>query len=133
MTKPATYGTLVTESGLIYDNTTRPGSTTRDFRETLQTPAEAVLVSGVDATAGRMIEQTLTAARLIGAPLNAVVGQRLDFALIQGGAGAFAVTWNAIFKGITGGTSGATGTRATFAFEYDGSNWNLIGAQPTWV
>ena len=133
MTKPATYGTLITDSGVIYDNTTRPGATVQDFRNSLQTPSEATLVSGVDAGLGAMIEVTLTAARLVGAPLNPVKGQRLAFTLIQGGAGAFAVTWNAIFKGITGGTSGATGTRATFVFEYDGANWNLLGAQPTWV
>src|SRR5205807_1518860 len=98
-----------------------------------QTPTEAVLVSGVNATVGDLINVTLTAARVAGAPLNPAAGQRLSFTLIQGGAGAFAITWNAVFKGITGGTSGATGTRATFTFNYDGANWNLEGAQPTWV
>jgi hypothetical protein len=105
----------------------------KDFRRSRQTPTEAVLVSGVDATAGELVAVTLTAARLVGAPLNPIVGQRLVFVLVQGGAGAFAVTWNAAFKGITGGTSGATGTQASFAFNYDGTNWRFEGAQPTWV
>src|SRR6185312_14457070 len=87
-----------------------------NLRRLRQTPTETVLVSGVDATLGSLVGVTLTAARVVGAPLNPATGQRLSFTLIQSGAGAFAVTWNAAFKGITGGTSGATGTRATFSF-----------------
>lgn len=98
-----------------------------------QAPSEATLVSGVSLTSGPAVKVTLTAARLVGVPINVTTGQRLIITLVQGGAGAFAVTWNAIFKGITGGTSGATGTQATFSFIYDGTNWNLDGAQPSWV
>ena len=100
----------------------------------VQVPTEAVLVSGVDLTLGTVIGPvTLTAARLVGVPLNPLKGMRISIILVQGGAGAFAATWNAGFKGITGGTSGATGTRATFSFNYDGTNFDLDGAQPTWV
>lgn len=104
-----------------------------DLKRSRQTPTEAVLVSGVTATTGEIVSVTITAARVVGAPLSPATGQRLTFQLLQSGAGAFAITWNAAFKGITGGTSGATGTRASFGFYYDGTNWILDGAQPTWV
>jgi hypothetical protein len=111
----------------------KPLKVDKDLQRSRQTPTETVLVSGVDATAGELVGVTLTAARVVGAPLNPSTGQRLVFTLIQSGAGTWAVTWNAVFKGITGGTSGATPTRATFIFAYDGTNWNMEGAQPTWV
>ena len=99
----------------------------------VQAPTEAVLVSGVNAQTGSYIKVTLTAARVVGLPLNPMNGMLLSFTFVQSGAGAFALTWNAAFKGVTGGTSGATPTQATFPFVYDGTNWNLIGGQPTWV
>ncbi len=105
----------------------------KDIRRSVQTPTEAVLVSGVDATAGEDISVTLTAARVVGAPLNPATGQRLTFTLIQGGAGAFAVTWNAVFKKVWADTGNATGARSTISFWYDGTNWNQDGAQAPYV
>ncbi len=130
-----TWEWLVNGLGSVHTSLTTGGQLlVKDLRLTRQVPTEAVLVSGVDPTLGGFIGTvTLTAARVIGAPLSGVSGQRITFSLLQGGAGAFAVTWNAIFKGITGGTSGATGTRAMFSFIFDGFNWNLDGAQPIWV
>jgi hypothetical protein len=64
----------------------------------IQTPTEAVLVSGVDASAGEQIQVTLTANRVMGLPLNGVAGQKLHLIVTQGGAGGFALTFAA---GIT--------------------------------
>jgi hypothetical protein len=128
-------GPISASSMVISGTTTLQGSTieSKDLRRSYQTPSEAVLVSGVDATVGEIIEVTLTAARLVGAPLNPAVGQRLQFVLIQGGAGAFAVTWNAIFKKTWSDVGNATGARSTIAFQYDGTNWNQDGAQTAYV
>ena len=76
---------------------------------------------------------TLTAARVVGAPLNPAIGQRLTFTLIQGGAGAFAVTWNAVFKKTWSDTGNATGARSTISYVYDGTNWNQDSAQAPYV
>jgi hypothetical protein len=66
----------------------------------------------------------------VGLPLNPTVGQRATFTLIQGGVGAFAVTWNAVFKGLTWSDTGnAVNTRSSVAFIYDGTSWNQDGAQ----
>ena len=99
----------------------------------VQTPTEAVLVSGVNYQTGSYVEVTLTAARLVGAPLNPMNGGRLIFTLIQGGAGGFAVTWNAVFKKTWSDTGNATGARSSIEFIYDGTNWNQIGAQSAYV
>jgi hypothetical protein len=103
------------------------------LQRSAQTPTEAVLVSGVDATLGEHVEVTLTAARLVGVPLNPVTGQHLYFTLVQGGAGAFAVTWNAVFKVTWSNTGNATGARSTVGFAYDGTNWNQLAAQAPYV
>lgn len=105
----------------------------KDIQRSRQTPTEAVLVSGVDATAGELIGVTITAARVVGAPLNAAIGQRLTFTFIQGGAGAFAITWNAIFKKTWADAGNATNARSTISFVYDGTNWNQDGAQAPYV
>lgn len=105
----------------------------KDFRRSRQTPTETVLVSGVDATLGENIAVTLTAARVVGAPLNPAIGQRLKFTFIQGGVGAFAVTWNAVFKKTWVDTGNATAARSSIAFDYDGTNWNQDGAQAPYV
>lgn len=98
-----------------------------------QAPTEAVLVSGVDVQLGGLIGVTLSAARVVGAPLNPYVGARLTFTFIQGGAGAWAVTWNAVFKKVWSDAGNATGARSSISFYYDGTNWNQDGAQATYV
>lgn len=105
----------------------------KGLRRSRQTPTEAVLVSGVDATAGENVEVTLTAARVVGAPLNPAIGQHLIFTLIQGGAGAFAVTWNATFKKVWSDAGNATGARSSIEFHYNGTNWNQVAGQATYV
>jgi hypothetical protein len=106
---------------------------TKDLKRSRQTPTEAVLVSGVDATAGEQIGVTLTAARVVGAPLNPAIGQHLIFTFIQGGAGAFAITWNAIFKKVWSDVGNATNARSSIEYAYDGTNWNQVGAQAAYV
>lgn len=63
-----------------------------------QTPTEAVLVSGIDASLSEEILITLTASRVMGVPLNGVAGQHLHMVITEGGAGGFALTFGA---GIT--------------------------------
>lgn len=133
MAKPASYGVLFSSSGAIYDDTALPSVVTQNLRNSLQNPSEAVLVSGVNASTGQEIVVTLTAARLVGAPINPSIGNRLLFTLIQGGAGGFAVTWNAVFKKIWSDAGNVTGTRSSIEFEYDGTSWNPCGAQHLYV
>lgn len=105
----------------------------KDLQRSRQTPTETVLVSGVDATAGEQVDVTLTAARLVGAPLNPSIGQYLTFTLTQGGAGAFAVTWNAVFKVTWSDAGNATGKISGITFRYNGTNWTQVGAQAPYV
>lgn len=101
---------------------------------TVQTPTEAVLVSGVDCRAGNIvIPAVLTAARVVGAPLNPTTGQRITFTLIQDGTGARAVTWNAVFKVSWSDTGNTLNKRSSISFNYDGTNWNQDGAQTPYV
>lgn len=98
------------------------------------TPSEAVLVSGVDGATGNNVSVTLTAARVVGAPLNPLVGQTILFTFIQNATGGFAVTFNAIFKGLTfSNTGNVANTRSSVAFINDGTNWNQVGAQSPWA
>ena len=101
----------------------------------LVVPTEAVLVSGVgiDGGIGNIFQVTLTAARVVGAPLQPITGQRITFTFIQGGAGAWAVTWNAVFKKTWVDTGNATGARSSISYIYDGTNWNQDGAQAPYV
>jgi hypothetical protein len=124
----------VLTDGEIYDDTkVPPGFTVQDLRQIVQTPTETVLVSGVNATLGQSIKVTLSAARVVGAPLNPVIGQRLKFTFIQSGAGAFAITWNGVFKKVWSDAGNATGARSSIEFEYDGTNWNQVGGQAPYV
>lgn len=106
-----------------------PGDTRRPF----QFPSEATLVSGVNANGGECIQVTLTAARLVGAPLNPIIGQRLTFLFIQNGTGGWAVTWNAAFVTAWSDTGNTANKRSSIEFEYNGSKWNQIGAQSPYI
>jgi hypothetical protein len=99
----------------------------------IQTPTEAVLVSGINCFLGNTVKVTLTAARLVGAPLNPQIGQCITFTFVQGGAGGFAVTWNAVFKKTWSDTGNVTGARASISYVYDGTNWNQSAAQAPYV
>lgn len=97
------------------------------------TPTEAVLVSGVDAATGNSVKVTLTAARVVGAPLNPTIGQRVVFTFVQDAVGGWAVTWNAVFKVTWSNVGNAALARSSIAFIYDGTNWNQDGAQTPYV
>lgn len=97
-----------------------------------QTPTEAVLVSGVNARQGN-VKVTLTAARVVGAPLNPGLGQYLAFTFVQDGTGGRNVTWNAVFKQSWSDTGNTLNKRSTIAFRYDGTNWNQVSAQTPYV
>lgn len=120
----------ILNDGSVYDDAKVPmGFYVQDGRTIAQTPTEAVLVSGVNSTLGQDINVTITAARVVGAPLTPVSGQRLKFQFTQGGAGGFAITWNAIFKKTWADTGNTTGKVSTIEFEYDGTSWNAVAAQ----
>ena len=100
----------------------------------LSTPSEAVLVSGIDASTGNIfVPAALTAARLVGAPLNPTTGQRITITIVQDGSGGRAVTWNAVFKVSWSDTGNTLNKRSSIAFIYDGTNWNQDGAQTPYV
>jgi hypothetical protein len=105
----------------------------KDLQRSRQTPTETVLVSGVDATAGEVVQVTLTAGRAVGAPLNPAIGQSLTFVLVQDGTGGRAVTWNAVFKQAWSDTGNTLSKRSTITFTYDGTNWNQVGAQSPYI
>jgi pectate lyase-like protein len=97
--------------------------------------SEAVLVSGLGAAGaiGNYFSTTLTAARVVGAPLNPIAGQRITNTIIQSGAGAFALTWHAVFKNSWSDVGNATPKRTTISHIYDGTSWNQEGAQTPYV
>lgn len=115
--------------------------------DALITPAEAVLVSGIDITkigaphvvccmGGNGIGTKLTAARVVGAPIGGTAGQRLTYIFKQSGAAGFAITWNAIFgKPLTWADTNNTYTAiahlatSAVSFVFDGTNWVQDGAQ----
>ena len=104
-----------------------------DLQRSRQFPSETTLVSGVDATAGEIIQVTLTAARLVGAPTNPTAGQFLTFELVQDGTGGRAVTWNAVFKQGWSDTGNTANKRTTITYLYDGTFWMQVGAQSPYL
>lgn len=90
--------------------------------------SEALVVAGVDTQSYQAVyvTTTLTAARVVGAMYNAFKGQRVSYTFIQGGAGGWAVTWNAQFKHAWSDTGNTTGKRSTIEFMFDGTNYNQI-------
>lgn len=98
-----------------------------------QTTTEGLLVSGTDIQLGNQINVTLSAARVVGVPLNPLPGQRITITFIQNGTGGWAVTWNAIFKTSWVDTGNTLNKRSTIAYMYDGTNWNQDGAQTPYV
>jgi len=95
-----------------------------------QVVTEAVLVSGVYPYAGRDIDVTLSASRVVGAPLYlsgeaAQAGDSLRFTVRQSGVGSFALTWNAVYKAAGIAETAASATAVdTVEFVFDGTNWN---------
>ena len=86
----------------------------------------------IDASAGNIFTTTLTAGTVIGVPLNPTV-KWIIIRLIQGGAGGFTVTWNAVFKFCDSlpipVLSVAAGKRDYLQFIYNSltSTWDFVG------
>ena len=76
---------------------------------------------------GDQMTITLTGALTINAPSNPIVGQRINFFMVQGGAGSFVTTWDAVFRKQADG-AGLAGTKGSIAFQYDGAVWLQVGS-----
>lgn len=100
----------------------------------VQTMVFAATLGAHDAANGeKIIVGLLTAGIIIPAPTNAQIGQRLTYAFKQGPTtGAFAITWNAIFKKAADPAAGAINTMACTEFLYNGSNWIQQGGAVAW-
>lgn len=96
-----------------------------------------IIVDGVgpvpDCSLGNAFVITVGAARVFNVPLNPTNGQRISITIIQGGAGAFAITWNAVYKQSWLDAGNLAGKRSTIAFVYDGANWNQEAVQSVYV
>ena len=98
----------------------------KDLRRSLQTIAYAAAITP-NAQAGEIVVVgALTAAITVNAPTNPATGQQLTFIFTQGGAGAFTVAWNAVFK-TAWQPAIAVGAISVMTFEYDGASWQQLG------
>jgi hypothetical protein len=85
---------------------------------------------------GRTIVLTLTDNITINNASNANmggIGNRLTFVFIQDGTGGRTVGWNAAYKQGWSDTGNTSDLRSTITFEFDGTNWNQVGAQSPYV
>lgn len=83
-----------------------------------------------DAAQANSFYVTISDNRTMGAPTNPSIGQRLIYTIIQEGVtGGHTMSWNAVFKVTWSNTGNTAGKRSTICFEYDGANWNQVGAQ----
>src|ERR1035437_3659200 len=93
-----------------------------------QVVTEAVLVSGVSPYAGTTIDVTLTASRVVGAPVylsgeKASASDRLSFIVRQSSTGSYTLTWNAVFQAAGVAQTASATAVDTVGFEYDGAKW----------
>ena len=85
---------------------------------------------------GRIIEITITGNIAIGLPANANhggIGNRITFLFIQDGTGSRDVSWHANYKQGWSDAGSAADARSTITFEWDGTNWNQVGAQSPYI
>lgn len=144
MTAPAIFN----EVAQIYDNLGQnPNDLTKQVQQrllaqafsrlaasmTLSVTTEALLVSGVDVSSAGAYEVVLTAARLVGAPLNGQVGDRISFTFIEDAVGGWNVTWNAIYVLNWSNAGNAANKRSSTSFVFDGTKWNQENAQSLFV
>jgi hypothetical protein len=90
----------------------------------------------VDASAGNDMRVTIGASRNMGAPTNAVNGERITISVTQSGAGSFTITWNSGTGGYEFASSlpaptlsTAAGTTDVLSFIYDSTRqkWLMVG------
>lgn len=60
-------------------------------------------------------------------------GMRLRFIWVQDATGGRAITWDAGYKTNWSNTGNTASKRQSVEFEYDGTNWNQIGAASGWI
>lgn len=73
--------------------------------------------------AGQRMQTTLGGAATVAAPGIALAGIRIVFEFTQDATGGRALSWNAVYKGITLAASGTVSQKASIEFECDGTNW----------
>ncbi len=94
-----------------------------------QVVTEAVLVSGVSPWGGHVVDVTLTASRLVGAPVyssseKSETGDRLTFIFRQSSTGSYDITWNAIYVMGSVPDVGESATAVSLVeFVFDGTSW----------
>ncbi len=102
-TVPAGTVTLVdlasaqTIAGKVLATSTLDTCTTVNNAETLQVLTDAATIAW-DASGGAAAQVTISASRTMGAPTNLRNGATYLLYVIQGGAGSWSVTWNAVFE-----------------------------------
>lgn len=81
----------------------------------------------INAQAGNKWKVTCTGATAtIAAPTYPIRGMGVSLEILNSSGGGLTVTFNAVFK-HAGYTNPANGKRRTARFEYDGTNWILVG------
>lgn len=102
----------------------------KDLRRSVQVPSFATPLT-IDATAGEEVEIAYTSSFTLNAPTNAVQGQVLTLRLTHDNtAGAYVITWNAVFKRAGGAFANTNSANAqdTITFMYNSSaQWEEIG------
>lgn len=97
------------------------------------TPLTDAVTIAVNARDSNAFKVTLGGNRTMGAPSNPVAGQTIKFLILQDGTGGRTLAWNAAFKHAWSDAGNTLNKRSTIVFQYDGSNWNQLGAQSPYV
>lgn len=83
-----------------------------------------------DVPTRQLAQVTLTASRILGAPTNGVAGTFYQLHAIQGGAGGWALAYNAIYKGVAGvSLTGTAGAEDVLTFYFDGTYYKLVAVK----
>lgn len=127
------WGNIISTS-FAFLRTTAPTIFNASIRQSLLAATQAQVVAGIDASLYNAVAATVSSACLVGLPTNPAGGLALTYTFIQDATGGWAVTWNAIFKGLTWSNAGNTaGKRSSITFTYDGATgWNA-GPQSPWA
>jgi hypothetical protein len=92
---------------------------------------DGTLVTSITPNCAQSGEQQYTISATtctINAPVNPPnVGARLSITLIKGTASAITLTWVSAYRNMPTWSAGASGTRATAEFRYDGVSWQYVG------
>ena len=93
----------------------------------------AATLGAHDASNGERISvAALTAAIIIPAPTNPVLGQKLTYMFLQNATGGFGITWNPAFKKAADPAAGGANTVACTEFVRNAANWVQQGGALAW-